>query len=76
MDNQETVRDFIEDAIIQTDNKTSLSVEEVAKALGCTRANIYVLTKKGKLAYYRTGVRRGIRIPTDSLRQFLLREMR
>jgi len=49
----------------------SVNIEQARKRIGCSRQHIYRLKAEGKIKGYRFGVRRGIRIYTDSIEEFL-----
>lgn len=50
-----------------------LPVATVADRLACSPATVYRLISAGKLAYIRTGVKKGYMIPEDALAAFLER---
>jgi excisionase family DNA binding protein len=48
-----------------------LTIKQTAKQLACSQANVYTLVEAGELPFVRVGRRKGLRIDTKDLEDFI-----
>ena len=48
-----------------------LTIKQSAEVLGCSDANVYALVAAGELPFIRIGKRKGLRIDTQALEEFI-----